>query len=227
MRKITTGDAVGILIVVVIAGSIFIAGLYHGKRLCEEDAKAVKSVPIDHNTNSHNLTVYKGGATADTTESIRHTPISQMPYYLHTYGGEEVIIPLIGDEENWIVIDVLIEIESGGDPCAISPAGARGLCQIMELTWQECEKLLGLDWFWHNNWYVPAKNRAIGIFYVNNRIPKMLKHYEIPDSVETRLACYNWGIGNVNNVFRKYGHQWERFIPEETSNYIMKYQTLK
>jgi hypothetical protein len=160
-------------------------------------------------------------------ESAKQTQRYKEPYYLHTYSGEEVMIPLIGDEENWVVINLLIKIESGGDPCAISPAGARGLCQIMKPTWQECEELLEVDWDWDNNWYVTAKNRAFGIYYVNNRIPKMLRHYHIPDSVNTRLACYNWGIGHVKRAIREHGSEWQSQMPEETKNYIRKYHKLK
>jgi len=166
----------------------------------------------------------------------RTTPISQTAYYkpeyVFTYDGEEVMIPLIGDKDNWIVIDILIEIESGGDPCAISPAGARGLCQIMKPTWKECTELLEVDWSWNDNWYVPAKSRALGIYYVNNRIPKMLEYYKIPDSIRTRLACYNWGIGNVRNHYTIYSEHGsvvanEKYpYPEETKNYINKYMKL-
>lgn len=44
-------------------------------------------------------------------------------------------------------------------------------------------------------------NKAIGLrvadWYMNQKVPAMLKHYGKPDTVENRITAYNMGIGAV------------------------------
>ena len=70
-----------------------------------------------------------------------------------------------------------------------------------------------------------GESRQIADYYLNTRIPRILHHYGIPDTVEARLAAYNWGIGNLRNAFRKYGEDWINHTNSETSGYITKYDT--
>jgi len=114
-------------------------------------------------------------------------------------------------------------IESSHNPNAISPAGARGQYQIMEGTWNECVDMMGKDWNYHQCWNDPVKNRAVGEYYFFKRIPQMLKAYNIPDTTETRLACYNGGIGRVVKAYRKDPANWKQHLPNETQNYIVKF----
>ena len=45
--------------------------------------------------------------------------------------------------------------------------------------------------------------------------------YDIPDTIENRLICYNWGIGNLRKKVRNRSN----YLPKETINYIKKYKS--
>ena len=120
----------------------------------------------------------------------------------------------------------IVQIESSGNPRAVSPAGCRGLCQIAEGTWVECCKWLGVSWTWSEDAFDPGCNRAVGNYYINHRIPAMLAHYGIDDSGTTRIGAYNAGIGTLLRLWRKHGHEWLAYAPKETQNYVLKYAEL-
>jgi len=117
----------------------------------------------------------------------------------------------------------IIEIESAGDPRAVSRAGCRGLCQISRATWDECCRRLGATWPFDRDAFQPSENTIIGNFYMNRRIPEMLEYYGIPDWYATRIGAYNWGIGNLRAAWRRYGDDWIAHAPKETRDYIDKY----
>jgi len=121
-------------------------------------------------------------------------------------------------------IDAMIQIESSGKTNEVSPAGARGLCQIMEPTWNDCNELMKTDWNYWECWNDPEKNKAVGTFYVNTKIPQMIKRWKIPDSDLMRLACYNWGPGNMRKLYEKYEYSWRDDLPRETFNHLIRYE---
>ena len=51
-------------------------------------------------------------------------------------------------------------------------------------------------------------------------IPRMLNVYKIPDTGETRIGAYNWGIKPVKENYRAYGDDWVDHAPQDTQNYI-------
>ncbi len=114
-------------------------------------------------------------------------------------------------------------IESNNNPNAISPVGARGQYQIMRGTWNECVDLMKVDWDYDKCWSTPDKNKTVGEYYFFKRIPQMLKSYNIPDTTDTRLACYNGGIGRVVKAYRKESDNWKEHLPKETREYINKF----
>lgn len=122
-----------------------------------------------------------------------------------------------------INMGAIVQIESSGNPRAVSPAGCRGLCQIAEGTWVECCKWLGVSWTWQEDAFDPGCNRAVGNYYINHRIPAMLAHYGIDDNVATRIGAYNWGIGNLRRSWNKHGHEWLAYAPKETQRYVLRY----
>ncbi len=125
-----------------------------------------------------------------------------------------------------INMGAIVQIESSGNPNAVSPAGCRGLCQIAEGTWVECCKWLGVSWTWSEDAFDPGCNRAVGNYYINHRIPAMLAHYGIDDSVTTRIGAYNAGIGTLLRLWRKHGHEWLAYAPKETQRYVLRYAEL-
>lgn len=120
------------------------------------------------------------------------------------------------EQSRQIDMERIAQIESGGDPKAENRrTGARGLCQIMKPTWEECTKLMGKDWSWEEA-FDSEKNRTVADFYMNVRIPQMLKFYKIENTIENRLAAYNWGVGNL-------ARKGLENAPQETIDYIEKY----
>jgi soluble lytic murein transglycosylase-like protein len=122
-----------------------------------------------------------------------------------------------------IDMDRIIAIESAGNPRAVSPAGCRGLCQIAEGTWIECTARMGVAWTWDQDAFQPGENRAVGHYYINTRIPEMLRYYGIDDNHATRIGAYNWGIGRLRRAWERYGHDWLAHAPKETQDYVIQY----
>jgi len=126
-----------------------------------------------------------------------------------------------------INLDKIWQIEStrGTDPDAMNPnrKGALGHFQFLKGTWNECVSMMGKNWDWRTGALDYNKSKAVADFYLNKRIPQMLKHYSLPDNIKFRLAAYDWGIGNVKKVWEKYGEDWENHLPQETIEYFAKY----
>lgn len=117
-------------------------------------------------------------------------------------------------------INRIIAIESNGNPEAISYKGAEkglGLAQISDICRKDYnamtgEKVLSSD-------LLDAKiNIKIAHWYIEKRIPQLLKYYNKPITTRNILISYNAGISCVVN---------DRKLPEETENYIKKYFDLE
>lgn len=126
------------------------------------------------------------------------------------------------------IIDMnrIVQIESSGNPLAVSPVGCRGLCQIAHVTWLECTAMMGVEWTWEEDAWDPGCNRAVGHYYMNTRIPEMLRAYGIDDNVATRIGAYNAGIGRVRHLWREHGTDWLSHAPRETRNYVDRYTSI-
>ena len=108
-------------------------------------------------------------------------------------------------------INAIIQEESSGNPLAVSSVGARGLMQITKPALTDYNTYhtdkMSMDDMWDEE-----KNKTVGIWYVNKKIPEYLRHYKIEDTLENRLWSYNAGIGNVRKGIK----------PQETIDYIGK-----
>jgi soluble lytic murein transglycosylase-like protein len=102
------------------------------------------------------------------------------------------------------LLRAMMQVESGGNPRAVSPKGAMGLMQLMPGT----ARLMGVD-----DPYDPEENLQGGAAYM----ARMMKKYG--DDQELALAAYNAGPGRVD----AYGG-----IPPfpETQNYVKKVLSL-
>ncbi len=101
------------------------------------------------------------------------------------------------------LIRAVIEVESGGNPRAVSPAGAQGLMQLMPATGAE----LGVG-----NPFDPAENIMAGTRYLR----QLMDRYQ--GNVRLALAAYNWGMGNLE---KRPGA-----MPRETQRYIAKVENI-
>lgn len=125
-----------------------------------------------------------------------------------------------------VCIPCIIQIESSGNPNAVSQDGCIGLMQVSLSAYDEfyqkaCRELGRKMAYDPRELFDPEFNQVVGTWYVNVRIPEMLQAYKIPDTINNRLIAYNWGIGNL----RKY-LQGKKTMPKETRNYIAKYHKL-
>ena len=122
------------------------------------------------------------------------------------------------------LIKNMIQQESGGDVDAESYVGASGIMQIMPDTWEDIVGQGKMETYWPlEDIEDPVKNREVGTYYMNIEIPRLLNHYGLPDTIYTRLAAYNWGIGHLLDAVERHEDNWVNNVPEETSNYFRKY----
>jgi hypothetical protein len=121
--------------------------------------------------------------------------------YSPPFGNFESLIQQAGQRHgvDASLIKAVIQAESGGNPLAVSPAGARGLMQLMPGTAAE----LGVT-----NSFDPAQNIMAGTSYLR----RLLDRYR--GDVKLALAAYNWGMGNLEKR--------PEAMPKETRNYIAK-----
>lgn len=121
---------------------------------------------------------------------------------------------------------LIIQAESGGDPSAVSPKGARGLMQLMPETAKEMAAELKIPYDEARLTADPNYNAALGTAYLN----KMLGRYNGNSALA--VAAYNAGPGSVDEWVKKYGDprtgeistaEWVAKIPfEETREYTGK-----
>lgn len=105
----------------------------------------------------------------------------------------------------------VMQVESGGDPNAVSPKGARGTMQVMPATAAQPGFKIK-----------PAGRNKDGSFKLSEleRVGKeylkaMRKRY--PGNLDAALIAYNFGPGNADKFLRG-----EKKLPLETKNYIKK-----
>lgn len=123
------------------------------------------------------------------------------------------------DNVNTPIIDlkIIAFIESSNNPMAFNAkSGARGLYQITPICLQEWNNYHPDSKFNLQDLYNPLVSEGIAEWYLQKRIPQMLKHYGIPVKVDSILWGYNAGIGNVVKGVK----------PQETVDYIRKYNNL-
>lgn len=124
------------------------------------------------------------------------------------------------------LVHALILQESAFNPRATSPAGARGLMQLMPATASMVARKKGIPH--HINWLTtkPQHNIALGTAYLEELLP------EFGGSYILALAAYNAGPNRVRRWVKEYGDphssgtdpvDWIEMIPVyETRNYVQR-----
>ena len=103
--------------------------------------------------------------------------------FVEEYAGEFHLEPAL--------VYAVIRTESKFDPYAVSSAQAKGLMQLQDETAQDCARALKLKNFTADSLFDPQINIRLGCYYLG----KLIKSYD--GSVETAVAAYNGGPGNV------------------------------
>lgn len=126
----------------------------------------------------------------------------------------------------WALVHAVILQESSFNPRAVSPAGARGLMQLMPSTAKEMARNQGIHH--RKSWLTtrPEHNIRLGSAYLK----QLLKKYD--NSYVLALAAYNAGPGRVNSWIKEFGDprkpevdsvDWVEMIPiYETRNYVQR-----
>ncbi len=113
-------------------------------------------------------------------------------------------------------MSIIAQIESNNNPKAVSSEGAIGTYQITYVVLQEYNVMKDAK-YTSRDLFRPEVNKEIAYWYMNIRIPQMLKHFHKPITLENCLISYNAGVGYVLNGK----------IPKETHQYILKYKRLE
>ena len=105
---------------------------------------------------------------------------------------------------------ITVQSESGGNPNAVSPVGARGLMQVMPGTGRDPG--FGIR---------PSNgSQADDVRVGREYLAKMQERYG--GDLSKMWAAYNAGPGRVDELIRKHGNGWLNFAPRETRDYVAK-----
>lgn len=114
-------------------------------------------------------------------------------------------------------MDAVSRIESSGNAKAFNKTSkARGLFQITPIVLEDFNKAVwNREDITEDELFDRDVNTMIATWYMKVRIPQLLKHFGEEASVRNVLVSWNAGIKYVVEG---------RDLPDETSNFIQKYQ---
>ena len=124
-----------------------------------------------------------------------------------------LVASVCGAEE--INMDKIAMIESSGNPLAWNKKdNSRGIFQITPICLKEYNNFHpGAEYTMDDLWNVSVST-LIADWYINKRIPQMIKHYGKEDTLENRIIAFNAGISYVVSG---------KPIPKITKDYLRKY----
>ena len=109
---------------------------------------------------------------------------------------------------DWSLLKRQMLAESSANPQAVSPCGAKGLMQFLDMTWAE--------WAPHDSPFNPEAAIRVGALYMAS----LLRQFD--GDMRKALAAYNWGSGHVRSASARLGDAWETALPAETTAYLAK-----
>ncbi len=111
------------------------------------------------------------------------------------------------------IVNITVQSESGGNPNAVSPKGARGLMQVMPDTARDPG--FGIR---------PSNgSQADDIRVGREYLAKMQGKFG--GDMAKVWAAYNAGPGAVDKAIAKHGANWLQHMPAETRSYVRKNMT--
>lgn len=141
------------------------------------------------------------GANTNTNNTLASTP--------NVSASTDVSAPTSDPEA---LFKAVRQVESGGDPAAVSSAGAVGTMQTMPDTLKDPG--FGVTPAQDNS---PEELERVGRDYLNAMVSKY-------DNVEHALVAYNWGPTNADKWIKEGADKSK--LPKETSDYINKVNAL-
>ena len=121
-------------------------------------------------------------------------------------------------------LDIIATIESNHNPKAVSfrgPKYGRGMYQVSEVCLDEynyyVQRPANASNLPPDALFSPETCLKVAKWYLEVRIPQMLKYYGIEDTIDNRLWAYSAGIGRVV----------KGIMPDETKKYLIKYHRLE
>ena len=111
-----------------------------------------------------------------------------------------------------IDLSIIAKIESTNNVLAYNKtSGAVGLYQITSIVLKDYN-IINKTNYTKQDLFNPSINKNIALWYINKRIPQILKSKNIPLTKENILIAYNCGHSCIGKPLKK-----------ETSQYILKY----
>lgn len=129
-------------------------------------------------------------------------------------GALLLMIPSCAQAQD-VDMKIIAQIESSGNPMAYNKTSqARGLYQITPICLADYNQIHNVL-IMEKSLFGLKTSYKVANWYMNTRIPQLLKHYKKADTLSNRLIAYNCGISCVDKP-----------LPKETQGYINKYKKL-
>jgi soluble lytic murein transglycosylase-like protein len=107
----------------------------------------------------------------------------------------------------------LIQVESSGNPNAVSRVGALGLMQLLPNTAAAMARESAIPWEGPESLFEPNLNVQLGVRYLTLLIDRF-------DEIDIALAAYNWGPTRIARVIRN-----GRSVPVRYSDSVLRVHT--
>lgn len=118
--------------------------------------------------------------------------------------------------KEFIKMDLVKKIESSGNPMAHNQkSGARGLYQITPICLKEWNQFHQKEQYELKDLFRMDVNEKIARWYLEVRIPQILKYFGKPVTTRNILISYNAGVDYVVK---------NRKLKKETVDYLIKYE---
>lgn len=129
--------------------------------------------------------------------------------------GLLIVLILVSPAAAEVDLSKIAVIESSNNPMAWNKADdSRGMYQITPICLKEWNSFHPDDQYTMDDLWDVGINRRIADWYINERIPAMIKYYGKEVSTRNCIIAYNAGISYVAH---------DKPLPEITKQYLRKY----